>query len=390
MPRLDLFTIQLFTLITVLVAGAAMQLVSTVNKRTPGVKRCALACFVMILGMGLYSGRLFFPGKLILFLPNPVVIVATLILLDGVRAFRGLPQRRGWMAAGLAAFASAQWFWLYVRDDINARTVAHLAALAICCGALTWAMAARVTARDRAVYWSTAAGFAVYGLAAVAKGCDALWGPTVQLWVGRPVDFVFIAATNVCICGCAFGLSMAVNLKLQRETEVLALYDPLTRLPNRRHFEEQLEGAEQRASGPGWRIALIYCDVDNFKGINDQLGHEGGDSALRLVGQRLRAMAGNGSSVARVGGDEFLLLVEDAPSRDRLHALVEDLRKAVDGEFEFRGHTVTINISCGLSVYPDDVGSVSDLIRLADAAMYMMKQRGRAVPLTSAAAAGRA
>jgi len=365
-----------------MLAGVAMLLVSMVNNRTHGVKRCALSCLVTVTGMVLYSGRSVVPGKFIVFLPNVVMLAGLLLMLDGVRAFRRFRRRTGLMLAGTLLFLPAHWYWLYVSDNINARTVVFMLAVLLCCSALTSAMIMGVARRDRGIYWSTAAGFAIYGAAAFLKGCYALWGPPIQFWTGRPVDFVFLTAANVCICSCAFGLSMAINLKLQRETETLALYDPLTQLPNRRHFEETLEGAEQRACGAGSGIALIYCDVDNFKEINDKLGHAGGDTALRLVGNRLQGAVGESACVARVGGDEFLLLIENAPSHDRLYALVQRLKDSVDGEIKFAGRSAALNISCGLAVYPDDVGSVSDLIRLGDAAMYMMKQQHR-VPSAS-------
>jgi diguanylate cyclase (GGDEF)-like protein len=269
------------------------------------------------------------------------------------------------------------YFWVFVRDDINARTTLDMLATATCTFCMAWAMAAHVAQRDRRVYWSTAAGFVIYGAAAILKGADAVWGPQIHFWTARPVDFVFLGALNVCIVGSAFGLSLAINLQLQHETEALALFDSLTLLPNRRHFEEYLERAEKRTFRSGNRIALVYCDLDDFKAINDAFGHEGGDMALRVVAERLRGVADEGHCVARVGGDEFLLLIENAPSRDALHALIQRLREAVEGEIELAGRSAMVKISCGLAVYPDDVGSVSDLIRLGDAAMYMMKQHGR-------------
>ena len=173
---------------------------------------------------------------------------------------------------------------------------------------------------------------------------------------------------------------MATNLQLQRRTEKLALYDTLTNLPNRRFFEERLEQAERRAFATGARIALIYCDLDDFKGINDALGHEGGDQALRIVAEKLRGFAAADICLARIGGDEFVLLIENAPVREFVGAMIEQLRRGVEGEIQFGDNRARMRISCGLAIYPEDVDSASDLIRLADAGMYMMKQRGRFAP----------
>jgi diguanylate cyclase (GGDEF)-like protein len=379
-PTLDIFTLDVYTTLNVLVAGTALLVVSTLNKGTSGVRRCALSCLCFVFGFALYPARLIVAGQLIVLIPNLLVFAGMLVLLDGVQAFRGIRRRTGLFAAGTLVFVASLCFWTFVRDNINARTVVEMLAVVVCAICVTVAMAADVPYRDRRIYWSTAAPFALHGLVALVKACDAVWGPPIHFWVPRPVDVVFAGTLNVCIVGCAFGLSIAINLKLQRETEELALYDSLTQLPNRRLFEENLERAEQRAFETGQRIALVYCDLDDLKGINDTLGHAGGDMALRLVGDRLRRVVDENISLARIGGDEFLLLIENAWSRDKIHALIQRLRASVEGEIEFEGRSATVRISCGLAIYPDDVGSVSDLIRLADAAMYMMKQHGRSAP----------
>jgi diguanylate cyclase (GGDEF)-like protein len=386
-PALDLFTLEIFTTLNMLLAGTALFLVASLNKRTSGVRRCSLACLLFVVGFSLYPARLAIPGNLIVLLPNLFVITASAILLDGVRAFRGLRRYVGISVAGVITSAILLVFYTFVKDDINARTVIEMLAFVVCAWFLTTALAFGVPHRDRLIYWTTAAVFGLHGVASLIKGCDAIWGPQVHFWSPRPWDIVFAITLNVCIVGCAFGLSMAVNLKLQRAAEDLAFYDSLTLLPNRRFFEENLERAEQRAFATGQRIALVYCDLDDFKGINDLLGHEGGDMALRQVGDRMREVAGENVCLARMGGDEFLLLVENAHSRDDIQALIENLRTSVEGAIEFEGRSAELKISCGVAIYPDDVGSVSDLIRLADAGMYMMKQHGRAIPVGGVARA---
>jgi diguanylate cyclase (GGDEF)-like protein len=386
-PLVDIFTLEIFTTLNMLLAGTAMFLVWTVNRHTSGVRRCAFACLIFLIGFATFPARLVIPGKPSILIPNYLIFAGMLVLLDGVRAFRGLRRPRGWYVAGSAVYAFLLFFWTYMRDDINARTIVEMVAVVVVAWSLIAAMITNVAEKDRYIYWATAAGMGLHGLAAFIKGCDAIWGPTILFWSPRPVDILFSATLNVCIIGCAFGLSMAINLKLQRETEVLARYDPLTQLPNRRHFEEILERFEQRAFEAGERLALVYCDLDDFKGINDMLGHEGGDMALRLVGERLRKVVDKNVCLARVGGDEFLLLIEKVSSREKVHGLIKRLASAVEGPIEFEGQTVMLKISCGLAIYPDDVGSVSDLIRLADAAMYMVKQHGRAAPLSAAARA---
>jgi diguanylate cyclase (GGDEF)-like protein len=388
-PKVDLFTIEVFTTLNMLLSGIGMFLVSGLNRGTNGVRRCALSCLIFLVGFAFYPARMVFSGKWIVLLPNLLVFAAMMVLLDGVRAFRGLQRRSGFVIAGSLVYTSALAYWVYISDNINARTVVEMVAVVVCAFFLAAAMSVNVPLRDRRVYWPTAGGMALHGVVSALVGWHAMFGPPIIYGQAEPLNIVFLVTLNVCIVGCAFGLSMAINLKLQRETEALALFDSLTQLPNRRFFEENLEAAEKRAFESGHRIALIYCDLDDFKGINDELGHEGGDIALKLVAGRLRAAVGEEVCLARVGGDEFLLLVEDAHSRDSIHALIERVTSSVEGEIEYHGRSAMVKISCGLAIYPDDVGSVSDLIRLADAGMYVIKQHGRSVPASAAKVAGR-
>lgn len=379
LQTIDLFTIVVFTTLNALVAGTAMLLVSGLNRRASGVRRAALSCLFFVFGFVLYPARLIVPGKLIVLIPNLLIFAGMLILLDGVRSFRELPRPTEFYFTGTLVYVSSLCFWLFVRDNINARAAIEMLAVAVGAFSLAATMATDVAYRDRRIYWSTAAAFGIHGVAALIQFREALWGPPIHFGVAGPMDILFLVTLNLSIVGCALGLLMAINLKLQREMETLALYDSLTQLPNRRLFEENLERAERRAIETGQRIAIVYCDVDHFKGINDTLGHQGGDMALRLVGDRLRRAVDENVCLARVGGDEFLLLIENAHSHERIHTLMRHLQTSVEGQIEFEGRSAMVKISCGLAIYPDDVGSVSDLVRLADAAMYLMKQHGRGV-----------
>lgn len=380
LPGFDLFTLNVVTAVILLLAGVAMWLVHTLNTGCHGLRRCVVACLSLFAGFALIPLRLIVPGKLPILLSNFALFAGALLLVDGIRAFRELYRPlRAYAAVSVAYVVIFCWF-LFVHDDPKIRGVVDAFFMGPLGLFAAEAMAWNVPPRDRSVYWSTAAGFAVHGISICARGFVVLFGPTFVLYQPTAIDFVNIVTINLATLGCAFGLAMATNLRLQRKTEKLALYDSLTNLPNRRLFEDRLEEAERKAFATGSRIALIYCDLDDFKGINDTLGHEGGDQALRVVAKRLRQLVNEEVCLARIGGDEFLVLLENAPSRDHVLAMIERLRKGVEGNIEFQGRTATLRISCGLAIFPEDVGSASDLIRLADAGMYMMKQHGRYSP----------
>jgi len=147
--------------------------------------------------------------------------------------------------------------------------------------------------------------------------------------------------------------------------------------PNRRLLEERLTQAERRAVSSGHPMALIYCDLDDFKKVNDGLGHAAGDCVLRTVASRLRGLLREDVCLARVGGDEFIVLIEHAASRKELDVMMENLSNGIRGLIYIDGAPVSPAISCGLAMYPEDVGCAADLMRLADAAMYSIKQQGK-------------
>ncbi len=308
---------------------------------------------------------------------NILLFCGAVLFLDGIRAFREFPRLLRFYFVATLMYATGQVWFLTFGDLPNVRTAVRSGLLGTVIVMAAVAMASRVSPRDRGVYWGTAGVFALCAGTVYARGFAALLGPATVVLQPRRLDLLTLITLDLAALGCVFGLAMAANLRLQRRTEQLALFDALTNLPNRRLFEERLEEAGRNAVATGQRIGLIYCDLDDFKAINDTLGHEGGDKALRIVADRMREFIGEKDCLARVGGDEFLVLLEDAPSRGDILALIERLKAAVEGDIGLEGRTARLRISCGLAIFPEDVGSAADLIRLADAAMYAIKQHGR-------------
>ncbi|HEX9186628.1 MAG TPA: GGDEF domain-containing protein [Vicinamibacteria bacterium] len=161
----------------------------------------------------------------------------------------------------------------------------------------------------------------------------------------------------------------------KEEYRSLAYHDSLTGLPNRSLFHDRLGLAITHTSRQQGRLALLYLDIDDFKGVNDTYGHGTGDRLLVDLAGRMRAAVRAEDTVARVGGDEFVVLlaqVSGAGDAGRVAAKVLD---AVRAPFRMDGHEVSIAASVGVSVYPDDGASPEELVRNADGAMYRDKQR---------------
>lgn len=158
--------------------------------------------------------------------------------------------------------------------------------------------------------------------------------------------------------------------------EELAYTDPLTGLPNRRRFEEQVETAIWNARASGGAVALLFLDLDGFKPVNDHLGHAAGDELLQNVAERLRGRLRRSDHLARLGGDEFLVAVgglDPGTAAQEAARVAEDLARAVEEPGVVRQELVTIGASIGISLYPDDGEEFADLLHEADLNMYALK-----------------
>jgi diguanylate cyclase (GGDEF)-like protein/PAS domain S-box-containing protein len=155
-----------------------------------------------------------------------------------------------------------------------------------------------------------------------------------------------------------------------------ATHDELTGLPNRWLFRQHLEQALARSTRDGHRVAVMYLDLDDFKWINDTLGHASGDALLIQVARRLRSSVRESDTLARLGGDEFAILLPDIVSAKDIMGVANKLLSAFDGYYQLGAHEVKSAGSLGIAVYPDDASDAATLLDCADAAMYDAKRLG--------------
>jgi diguanylate cyclase (GGDEF)-like protein/PAS domain S-box-containing protein len=163
----------------------------------------------------------------------------------------------------------------------------------------------------------------------------------------------------------------------QQQLEYLANYDALTGLGNRNLFLTQLKVGIERAARHRRGLALIFIDLDNFKVINDTLGHDVGDQLLSEVARRLKACVRQEDIVCRLGGDEFTVYVEDFADPQLLVSTAQRLVQAVSEPYQITGHDIFVTASIGISTYPNDGATISELVKNADVAMYKVKEQGR-------------
>ncbi|QXP88722.1 putative bifunctional diguanylate cyclase/phosphodiesterase [Methylococcus capsulatus] len=157
----------------------------------------------------------------------------------------------------------------------------------------------------------------------------------------------------------------------------LAHYDPLTSLPNRLLLNDRLKRACLRGQRGGYRIALLFIDLDRFKLVNDTLGHAAGDQLLQGVAGRFAACVRKVDTVARLGGDEFTVLLEPVQGPDEALAVAAKLAQSLERPFLIQNHEITTSASIGVVLFPEHDATVEGLMRKADAAMYCAKREGR-------------
>jgi diguanylate cyclase (GGDEF)-like protein/PAS domain S-box-containing protein len=157
----------------------------------------------------------------------------------------------------------------------------------------------------------------------------------------------------------------------------LAFYDALTELPNRALLQDRLSKALANARRQKDRVALLFLDLDRFKDTNDSLGHSLGDLLLQNVAERLKRCAREQDTVARLGGDEFLIVLTNVKEIADASVAAERFMQAMTAEFVVQGHSLSINCSVGISMFPEHGTDGEILIKNADAAMYSAKESGR-------------
>lgn len=162
----------------------------------------------------------------------------------------------------------------------------------------------------------------------------------------------------------------------EAQIQYLSYHDDLTGLPNRAFFQMRLDQLIAAAERDQSRIALLVLDLDHFKTVNDSLGHSTGDELLRQVSERLKANIGLGDTLARQGGDEFIIALADCDATKAAH-VAEDIGTALSQSYAVGSQTLVVTPSLGVSLYPHDGSDAETLIRCADVAMYRAKSLGR-------------
>ena len=171
-----------------------------------------------------------------------------------------------------------------------------------------------------------------------------------------------------------------LQTKLEKQKDMLhhkAHTDGLTEVENRISFNDKLNEAIQNAKNNNKKIALFFIDLDNFKDINDTLGHHTGDETLKIVAQKLTQTTRNMDIVARLGGDEFGVIIENIKSLEDVQLLANKIIKVISSPMKIDANLITMSCSIGIGIYPENAQDDKNLLKYADEAMYRAKKNGK-------------
>jgi len=210
-------------------------------------------------------------------------------------------------------------------------------------------------------------------------------------WVGaydtlneKYIDYLL----NIILLLVGFGFYIKILVdNLRKRTEQLeesneklkqsAFHDELTGVPNRRLFYVQLKNTMNLAKRNDQRFALLYLDLDDFKEVNDELGHASGDILLKKAAERMSGCLRKSDILARMGGDEFAVILPEAKEERDITIVVQKILNAIDSDFKIHGRIVSVGVSIGASIFRDRNANAEELIRQADEAMYSAKKLGK-------------
>jgi GGDEF domain-containing protein len=348
-PPLDLFTVRAMTVITIVMCCVAMLFAWRINSSVRGMRWFVFGLLCMAAGscLGIVASETELRG---LMPANWSFRFGGMIMVtQSMRVFRGF---RVWPQALIAVFAAgtSELFcrWLFVEDSASMRTGVMSIAMAILAADGSFSMFRRVSRPERLTHWPTGLVFAFVATFLAIRGVAQLAGAGLAGSLpNRSVEIPATICGNIAFIGAAFGMLLASNARLRQAAERNALFDPLTQLPNRRFLEDRLQEAERRASERGTVPGVIYLDPDGFKQVNDTLGHHAGDELLRRVSAAMALVLRPGDGLARVGGDEFVVVAEEVEGRVQLANLAERLGNAIGGGSGF-GSARKLRI-CGVS-----------------------------------------
>ncbi len=395
LPRM-ISALSLLLITTGLAVVMLFVLTSLAGSKIAGVREWGQANGIAILGLALAACRGIVPDFLSIEAGNGLLAVAICLMLAGFRRHLGLPVPTRPLAGGCLLTVAAVAGFHYGVDSLPLRTVTVSLFHGIVCCAIGFGIPLPDQPRLRYAYLFTKGAALLLALGHLVRGLAFALQSDVPAGFLEPTtqNLVFFALGTLALPGLTLGAVMMANARMVSDATYAAEHDHLTGAPSRRAFFDAAEREHARAVRHGSELGMLVLDVDYFKRINDTHGHAIGDGVLRDLVRQTRDTIRTVDYCARIGGEEFAVLLPDASLATTL-AVAERLRAALDRSLRAApGLEVAYTVSIGAAMLAEGE-SVGSLLARADAALYAAKAGGRnrvvsaAVPLRRQHAAGR-
>lgn len=374
---LDLHIPTLFTTICVasLVCALVMYINWRINSGVQGIKQWMLGAFSYCTA---FLISITFPMMSIspdirITLNNTFTLTALLCIIEGCLRFKGYRSEHRWKWAFVAIPIFFTMSWIN-SDQTVPRHLFHDSIAIISLLAVSVIMMYGARSRDQLMVYGMFALFSTALAFAFVSRWLSVWGldfdtPSNAIPTNIPVMIGLMLYT----VGWTFSITVACYYRATQTVRQMALEDSLTGLPNRRALDDQLASICRQAERYGQGFAIIALDLDGFKRVNDELGHQAGDDLLREVASRLRRYVRQSDFAGRLGGDEFLIILRNVRTREEAQRSLERLLSELQGGTEGESGRLAVGISAGLALSPEDGTTPYQLLRKADKRMYVDK-----------------
>lgn len=381
---LDVRTLGILSAFMPFVLGIIMSIYWRERRTYEGFGRWVLANFVFGIGYIQISLRGILPDFFSIVLGNAATIYAEILIYEGIRLFYGRPAFSKWNSFVFVLYLVLHTYFTYLNPNINIR----IAIISLTLFILIWRsglslinsplLELRRTTRTAGIV------FLLTALLPLARSFHALLQSQPIDLFADPMSSWFALFGLVSILIWTFYFFLINSARLEMDLEAarveltqLAMTDPLTGLYNRRHFFERAEIEFQRATRQEHSISFLLMDVDGFKNINDNYGHDAGDEVMLYLSSILPAEIRVFDLVARFGGDEFIIMLVHV-HQEQAYEIAERIRERVSqSPMTFESRTFNVQLSVGVASFDPKDDNLKTILKRADTALYLAKQHGR-------------
>lgn len=375
--QLDIRTLNFALLLFALAFAVGLFLMQRGLPDNRGVRWWAVANAAAGIGFLLIALRGIIPDGLSIIAASALLLLAQFFFREGVARFRHRPHGRPWLGIALmAVLMPLLAYYLYVAPSVANRIIVVTLLTSIPASQTFWLLVRNVPSRLRPSHWFTAAAFGQLLLLAALRIADTLFDPPDNLMTAGPLHALYFMSILFLLVLSTFGCVWMVTTYQDIELERQARTDPLTGAMNRLALAESIARELARAQRSQRPLSVLMFDLDFFKQLNDRLGHQAGDAALKKVTAATLHHLRASDLLARYGGEEFVALLPDTGKDHSLHT-AERLRQRIESLGIPRGDGAALTASFGVATFPADGDDFDSLVARADTALYAAKQAGR-------------